>query len=314
LGDFSTLIDDWFRWQEALPYSDNRKRANSTIAENRREAAYLKRAFGHLNASEITTAMGYEYLDACLVAVDQKGNARPRPQKGNKEIALAQVILKFAIRKGLILSNPFDKMEKNQSASSRRLVTQKELALAVEMGRRIGGPQHIVAMALQTAFLCVRRSVEVRGLTRDCITDDGLLWKDGKDAEKPAILIQWTPELRETINETIKFKRNKVAGTMFLFGNMQGQKYTKGGWKSSLDDLMHPCVEEANKRGIPFKRFSLQDCRPMAVTDKLARGDKDTKDATGHTSDAMIHKHYDRRKTKVATGARLPKNGGGKDA
>ena len=52
----------------------------------------------------------------------------------------------------------------------------------------------------------------------------------------------------------------------------------------------------------------------MAVTDKLARGDTDTKDATGHTSDAMIHKHYDRRKTKVATGARLPKKGGGQDA
>ena len=47
----------------------------------------------------------------------------------------------------------------------------------------------------------------------------------------------------------------------------------------------------------------------MAVTDKLTRGDLDTKDATGHTTDAMINKHYDRRTRKVATGARLPERG-----
>ncbi len=57
-----------------------------------------------------------------------------------------------------------------------------------------------------------------------------------------------------------------------------------------------------------FTRFSLQDCRPMAVTDKLERGDLDTKTATGHTSDKMIATVYDRRPQRVATGAKLGKN------
>ena len=48
----------------------------------------------------------------------------------------------------------------------------------------------------------------------------------------------------------------------------------------------------------------------MAITDKLATGDKD---ATGHTSDAMLHKHYDRRQTKVATGTRLLNKGRSED-
>ena len=90
---------------------------------------------------------------------------------------------------------------------------------------------------------------------------------------------------------------------------LHGRCRPTSGWKASLDDLMHPCVEEARKRGIQFRCFSLQDCRPMAVTDKLTRGDLDTKDATGHTTDAMINKHYDRRTRKVATGARLPETG-----
>ena len=302
-GGFAGLVDAWFKWQEKLPQNDTRKRANSTIAENTREAKNIKQAFGHLEPREITRSMGYAYLDACLTATDKDGNPRPRPVKGNKEIALARLILEHGIRKGALDVNPFDDITKNKVTTEKRLVSAQELALAVEMGRKIGGPQHIVAMALQTAYLCVRRSVEVRGITRDAITNQGIRWQDGKDSTKAAIVIEWTPELRATITEALAIKRHNVAGTMYIFGNMSGQKYTKGGWKATLDDLMHPCVAEAAKRGIAFERFSLQDCRPMAVTAKLDRGDTDTQNATGHTSDAMIQKHYDRRKLKVAGGA-----------
>lgn len=307
-GGFTGLIDDWFQWQEKLPKNDTRKRASSTIAINKAEAKMLKKAFGHLEPHELTRSMGYAYLDACLTAVDKDGNPRPRPMKGNKEISLARLLLEYGIRKGLLAVNPFDELTRNKTVTARRLVTPQELALAVEMGRKMGGPRHIVAMALQTAYLCVRRSVEVRGITKDAITDQGIRWKDGKDPTKPAILIEWTPELRDTIDETLTLKRNKDAGTMYLFGNMQGQKYTKGGWKSVLDDLMLACVEEAAKRGIAFTRFSLQDCRPMAVTDKLERGDLDTKTATGHASDKMIATVYDRRPQRFATGAKLAKS------
>jgi integrase len=305
VGGFSGLIDAWLSWQASLPMNDTRKRAQSTIDGNRPEAKNLRRAWGHFEPHEITRTMGYDYLDACLTAKDPKGNPRPRPLKGNKEMSLAHLILEYGIRLKMLEANPLTNLTRNKIKKVKRLVLPHELALAVEMGRKIGGPQYVVAMGLQTAYLCVRRSVEVRAITRDAITEPGILWRDGKDKAKPAILIEWTPELRATIEETLKIKRNKVAGTMYLFGNMQGQKYTKGGWKSSLDDLMFPCVEEAAKRGIPFHRFSLQDCRPMAVTDKLTRGDKDTTESTGHTSDKMVATVYDRRPQRVATGARL---------
>lgn len=302
---FSELIDRWFSWQEGLPRNDMRKRADSTIEGNKPEAENLRRAWGHFEPHEITRTMGYDYLDACLHAKDPNGKPRPRALKGNKEMSLAHLILEFGIRLKLLDVNPLTKLTRNKTRKEKRLVHPHELALAVEMGRKIGGPQHIVAMGLQTAYLCVRRSVEVRAITRESITEQGILWRDGKDSTKPAILIQWTPELRATIDESLTIKRNKQAGTVYLFGNMQGQRYTKGGWKSSLDDLMFPCLEEAAKRGIPFRRFSLQDCRPMGVTDKLTRGDEDTTQSTGHTSEKMVRTVYDRRPQKVATGARL---------
>jgi hypothetical protein len=118
-GDFSQLIDEWFNWQKNLPTSDSRKRATSTINENLRESKNLKLAFGHLHTSSITKSMGYAYLDACLTSTDQDGRPRPRPEKGNKEIALARTLLEFAIRKGLIESNPFANLEKNKKKSTR---------------------------------------------------------------------------------------------------------------------------------------------------------------------------------------------------
>ncbi len=299
-GGFSGLADAWLLMQEALPLSDAKRRAASTLAENKREIEMLKKGFGRLDVGEVTRSMGYTYLDACLTATDDKGNPRPRPEKGNKEIALARVILEYGIRKGLLEVNPFDGITKNKTVREKRLVTKIEMDLAVATGRKFGGARHIVAMALKTAWLCVRRSVEVRGIMTQAITDEGIVWTDGKDKTKAKILIEWSDELRATIDEAKAIKRNHVAGSMYLFGNMRGQKYTKGGWKAMLDDLMRECLITAAAEKIPFVKFSLQDCRPMGVTSKLTRGDQDTKNATGHTSDKMIATVYDRREMKSA--------------
>lgn len=81
---------------------------------------------------------------------------------------------------------------------------------------------------------------------------------------------------------------------------MRGQRYTKGGWKAILDDLMKECEEQAKKQGIAFKRFSLQDCRPMGVSTKLENGHTDTQAATGHSDEKMIRTVYDRRRLRKA--------------
>jgi hypothetical protein len=151
-------------------------------------------------------------------------------------------------------------VKKLATVKRKRYVTDAELALAVDVGRRTGGPQHIVALGLKTAFLCVRRSVEVRACTRDQLTDDGLNWQDGKtpQAEEPRKgLIEWSDELRATVDEALGIERNKLAGTWYVFGNMNGQRYTKGGWKATLAKLMSECEAEAKRRGVEFKPLSL---------------------------------------------------------
>lgn len=89
-----------------------------------------------------------------------------------------------------------------------------------------------------------------------------------------------------------------------MFGNLRGQRYTKGGWKATLSNLMTECVAEAQRRGIAFQAFSLQDCRPMGVSEKLDKGDPDVIDATLHTSERMVRQVYDRRRVRTARPAR----------
>lgn len=77
-------------------------------------------------------------------------------------------------------------------------VFDEELELAVKVGRELGGPRHVVALALKTAYLCVRRSVEVRGLTRDQIKTDGIHWtavKRQRGHTARVGLIEWSAEL-----------------------------------------------------------------------------------------------------------------------
>lgn len=294
-GGFAGLVDAWFVWQEALPESAALKRKPSTIAENKSEALKLKAAMGHLEVAEITRSLGYKYLDHYATA---------RPIKANKEIALARLILEFAIRKGMIETNPFHKITHNKLVEApKRYVTNDEMAIVVATGREMGGPYHIIALALKTAWLCVRRSFEVRAITRDAIRDTGIVWTDSKSKTKPTITIEWSPELRETIDEVLSIKRNKLAGSWVLFGNLQGQKYTKSGWGKLLGTLMASAEEMAAAMEIPFEHFSLQDCRPKGVTDKIARGDTDTQVATLHTDGKMIARVYDRATTKKATPA-----------
>ena len=67
---------------------------------------------------------------------------------------------------------------------------------------------------------------------------------------------------------------------------------------------MKKCIEQAALEKMAFQPFSLQDCRPKGVSDKLAQGDLDVMGATLHPSERMVRQVYDRRKVRVATPAK----------
>lgn len=239
----------------------------------------------------------YAYLDQSLLA------PRPRAAKANKEVSLMRTILEYGVRLGVLSANPFDAVARLPTMGRDVYVADEDLALAVEVGHRFGGPSLIVALALKTAFLCLRRSSEVRGLTRQQIGAAGIQWTAAKRRRMQqgrSGLILWSDDLRATIGEALAIERPFAPRSDYVFGNLRGDRYTKGGWKCALARLMRACVDEAADRGVTFTPFSLQDCRPKGVTDKLRRGDPDVLDATMHMSERMVRQVYDRRRVLVA--------------
>ncbi|WP_398496064.1 hypothetical protein [Variovorax sp.] len=201
-------------------------------------------------------------------------------------------------------TSPFDKRSRNKRVKeAKRHVTHDELEIVAAADRELGGRYHIIALALKTAWICAHRSFKVRRVAIDAITDAGILRTDSKDPTKPKILIEWSPGLKETVDETRAIKRNKLAGSFLLFGNLQGQRYTKSGWGKLLDTSMATAEEHARALDLEFEHFSLQDCRPKGVSDKLEAGHTDTQEATLHTDGKMIARVYDRRQLKKATPA-----------
>lgn len=85
-----------------------------------------------------------------------------------------------------------------------------------------------------------------------------------------------------------------------MFGNSDGQPYTTSRFNTNLRRLMVHSVRKAEEEGVEFKRFTLKDMRPAAVTDRVDDGDESITNATGHSSDRMVKQVYDRRKMKRA--------------
>lgn len=292
---FETLVTAFFEWQESFEVGSARRRAESTLKENRSEAKNLVRSFGPMNIESIRPSHAYRYLDAC--------EAAGRGPKGNKEISLARSIFEYAIRIDKLTSNPFSDIKKISTTPSTRLVEEAELAFVMEVARKVGGTALTVGLAMEVAYLCVRRSGEVRALTRSQLSAQGIRWVAGKAQRgKPPLkgLITWSPRLEAAIDEALTIQRHEGAPCEFIFGNLSGRQYTKGGWKKTLSNLMTECVRVAAERGQPFTKFNLQDCRPAGVTERLDNEEADVMNATLHKSPQILFRHYDRRRTRVA--------------
>jgi len=295
-GTVEALFEQYFEWQDALPAASELRKAPGTLTENRREAKKLTAVFGKVRPSSIKPQHIYRYL-----ADRAKKGA---PAKANKEIALLSAILEYGRRQGELESNPCQGIKYNPTRPRQRVVTPAELALAREIARERGGSYHIMALCAHTAYLTVSRPDEMRSLPRQRITPEGVQIQVGKRKAGQAQrwkLVKWSPELKATIDEALALQR--TAG-LYVFGNTQGQVYSRSGWNTIWSRLMDYCEKEAAKREMQFTRFSLADMRPSAVTDRMEEGDDRITDATGHVDGRMVAKIYDRRRERKVKATR----------
>jgi len=179
---------------------------------------------------------------------------------------LARLILEYAITLGILVNNPFDRVKKSKTKSTARLVTDDEMDLVIRAGRQMGGQSLVVALALKTAWLCLRRSVEVRALQVQQINEQGISWKAGKirRSDVPIVgLIHWSTELKATVHEALALRGPNPSQECFVFGTRTRERYTKGGWKTMLHKLMEKA--QALHSGYGYQGVFLRPSESLAT-------------------------------------------------
>lgn len=293
-GTVADLLKRYFVWQKAMPADSETRKAKVTLDENEIEAKNLNKVFGDMAPRDLRAKDIYGYLElrADLGA----------PAKANKEIALLSAVLEYGRRKGELETNPCRDIAYNKTRPSEKYVEWADVAYAVTEARVRGGSYLVCALCVLAAYMAVGRPTEMRALTRQTITEDGIRVPIGKrkrgQAQKHK-LIEWSPDLRAVIDEAIKLQRTT---SIYIFGNQSGQVYTRSGWNTIWTRLMKYCEAKAISEGKGFTRFALTHMRPTSVTDRLDNKDPTTGDgsASGHSDGRMVAKVYDRRLVKTS--------------
>ncbi|MRT30769.1 hypothetical protein [Herbaspirillum sp. CAH-3] len=291
-GTVGALITAYFRWQDKMPRDSEDRKAEGTLIENKREKKNLEKVFGLMAPQDIRPKDVYGYLAARA--------AQGAPAKANKEIALLSAILEYGRRLGQLEVNPCRDIRYNKTRPSTKFVEWSHVEFAIAEARRRGGSYLVCALCVMAAYLTVSRPTEMRMLTRQSESPEGLRIAVGKrkagQAQKHK-LIEWSPELRAVIDEAKTLQRT---ASIYLFGNAEGQPYTRSGWNTIWTRLMVYCEELAKEEGKTFERFTLANMRPTSITDRLDSNDETTRtgQASGHADGRMVAKVYDRRTVK----------------
>lgn len=217
-------------------------KAAHTQKDQTRQLTKLGKVFGAMRPDHITTQHVYQYIDA----------RSHYPTATRHEVSLLGHVFVKAIRWGAATKNPARGIEKPRSKPRDRYITDAEF-LAV---RALAIPSMQVAMEM--ALLTGLRQGDVLSLTRESLTDDGILIKTSKTGA--GLLIQYSPALEAVIDKAKKLKP-QVGPGQFLIRNRSGRRYTSPGFKANWQRL----INKAMKKGI--EHFTFNDIRAKTASD-----------------------------------------------
>ena len=255
-----TLQDVIDRYRiDVLPNKSER-----TQEDQARQLTKLGKVFGAMRPDHITVQHVYQYMDA----------RSHFPTAAKHEVSLLGHVFVKAIRWGAATKNPAHGIEKPKCKPRERYVTDAEF-LAV---RALANPRLQIAMDL--ALLTGLRRGDLLSLTRDSLTDEGLLVKSKKTVK--ALLFEYTPELVEVSNRAKKLPP-QLPG-YYLIRTREGKQYSPSGFAANWQRLMR----KAMKQGI--ERFTFQDIRAKSASDSESL--QAASERLGHTSMEITDRIY----------------------
>lgn len=293
------LLDEFVAHRKELNKRHGRPAA-STIAQNEIEANWLKKNFGHMRLTDLQTVHIWTYLHR------ERGAAAP--VRANREVSLLSSAFRYALNRGYTNANPCANVEKNKETPRTRAVSFEELESfcqfissnqhhAANSSKRHSNTGGVIALACRLAFLTAKAESQILNLTESDIHHEGISFSARKHGH--ATLVQWTPLLRETIKDLRALRPG--ATCEHLVTNGEGKPYTLSGFITVFRRSMKGWVAAGASEG--RLSFTFHDLRAMAITYLKEQG-RDAKELSGHTSDLVPNRVYDRRRMRVAKAVR----------
>jgi len=115
-------------------------------------------------------------------------------------------------------------------------------------------------------------------------------------------MVEWSDKLRQAISDSLAMPARITP--MFVVHNLDGGPYTSDGFKKGWQDLMAKWVaggtwEDDGTERAPGERFTFHDLRAKSVTTLKEEG-RSASELTGHRSEGIVAKVYDRRRIRKA--------------
>lgn len=146
------------------------------------------------------------------------------PVGGNRERAVLGSVLSWGMRFGWIDSNPCHGVRRNRETPSRVYVT--DVAFRTAFDRASPALQDLLAVALLTGL----RQTDLRQMTKEAVTDEGLSLRQSKDGKLR--VITWSDALRYFVRRAMaRSKRDE------LFVSPHGRPWTVDGLQSAMRRL-----------------------------------------------------------------------------
>lgn len=211
------------------------------------------------------------------------------PKKAKQASECLSSSLSYAVRLGILKSNPLIGQFKKPSTSGRnREVTDAELlAFAGALPRKW---QLYVSLKLHTHG---RRKGELLSLTHSTFTPSGILFQNNK-RKTDQFLVKWTPPMRKITTEIMELHRD-IPGDS-LFRTRKGEPYIKpDGTTSGFDSIWGRYMRQAVSKGL-CGHFTEHDLRAKAVEDRSLEV---AQRLLRHTSSQVTQKHYRRKPEEI---------------
>lgn len=245
------------------------QKAVATYKGNLSQAKFLRAGLGDIRVEELKARHVYQYMDVR----GQRGKTQ-----ANREAALLSHMMKWAIRWGLVESNPCRDVMKFKEKPRDRYIEDWEYYAFREFAGSL------IAAYMDFKLLTGLRKSDILQLRRDALKDDGIHITISKTKQK--IIIAWTDYLREAVRSIEALPRPITS--IFLFATRNGQPYSASGFSSIWQRKMVKALDEKIIR----ERFTDHDLRAKTGSDA------DLEHATNllaHLDAKVTRKHYRRR-------------------